>query len=46
MPLVAPEDSEYAASGVRKFEIRKMPLVAPEDSEYAASGVRRLGKCR
>ena len=27
MPLVAPEDSEYAASGVRKLEIRKLPKI-------------------
>ena len=46
MPLVAPEDAEYAASGFRKLKIRKMPFVAPEDAEYAASGVRRFGKCR
>ena len=38
MPLVAPEDAEHAASGVRKFEIRKMPKMASEGSEYAVRG--------
>ena len=28
MPLVAPEDSEYAVSGVRRFEIRKIVKMA------------------
>ena len=35
MPLVAPEDSEYTASVVRKVEIRKMQKMSSEDSEYA-----------
>ena len=33
MPKMYPEDSEHAASGVRRFEIRKIPLLAR--SEFA-----------
>ena len=38
MPKMSSEDSEHAASGVRRCEIRKIPKMASEDSEYAVSG--------
>ena len=46
MPQVAPEDSEHAASGVRKFEIRKMQKMSSEDSEYAKNVFGNSEKCR
>ena len=46
MPLVAPEDSEHAASDIRKFLIRKMQKMSSEDSENAKNVLGDSEKCR